>query len=278
VGLNARGDAVVMWAQSDTVQLVVRRAGERFGARQSIVARRAVPGDVVVDARGGAVAAWTASGRVYASRRSPGHRFRHARVLNPGGPGGGRATVAVGADGTVVVAWRAAGSAFAAVGEPGEALGPAQRLAGFYPYPSFYGPAAVVTGAGEALVAWTQGVHDPAGDRTEVAIAVRSPGGAFGAPHLLSAAGVSADGPALAGERHGTVVAAWSEAGPIGPSGQWWVATAVRPGGARDFLPSERLRGAAGANAPAALLGADASTLVLWRVGDGPLLASRRGE
>jgi hypothetical protein len=274
--MNARGDAVVLWARSDVVQLAARRAGARFGAPQTIAARRAVPGAVVVGADGAAVATWTSRGRVYASRRAPGHRFGRPLLLNPGGPGAGGATAAIGPDGTVVVAWLSGDSTFAAVGERGRALGAAQRLATFEPFGGLGAPAAVVTRAGEALVAWAQGVRDPAGYRTEATVASRPSGGSFGVPRVLSAPGVSASAPALAAERRGEVVAAWSEAGPMGPAAASWLATAVRPAATGDFPTGLRLPDADGAFRPTALLGADATALILWRVGDGPLLGARR--
>jgi hypothetical protein len=275
VGMNARGDAVVLWARSDGVDLAARRPGARFGSPQSFAARRPLPGAVVVGADGAALATWTARGGVYASRRAPGHRFGKPRLLNPSGPGGGPATASIGADGTVVVAWLAADAAFAAVGEPGGTIGAAQRLASFYPFAGPSAPAAVVTPAGEALVAWPQGVRDPAGNRSEVALASRPPRGSFGVPRVLSAAGVSASAPALATDRGG-VVAAWSEAGPVGPSATWWLSTSVRPVAMSAFPPGRRLPGADGAYGPSALLGADARAQILWRIGDGPLLGARR--
>ena len=277
VGMNGRGDAVAMWARSDRLQLAARRPGARFGTPQDIAARRPVPGAVVVGADGAALVTWTERGSVYASRRAPGHRFGKPRLLNPGGPGAGGVTAAIGADGTVVVAWLAGDSAFAAVGERGRAVGAAQRLATFEPFGGLGAPAAVVTRDGEALVAWPQGVHDAAGFRTEVALASRLPGGSFGAPRVLSAPGVSASAPALATERGGPVVAAWSEAGPIGPAASWWLSTAVGPDSAGDFPPGQRLAGADGSYRPAALLGADATTVVLWSVAGGPLLGARLG-
>jgi hypothetical protein len=275
VAMNARGDAVVLWAASDVVQLAARRAGARFGAPQAIAARRALPGTVVVGANGAALATWTARGGVYVSRRAPGHRFGRPRLLNPGGPGGGPATAAIGADGTVVVAWLAGRAAFAAVGDRGGDLGTAQRLASFYPFGGLGAPAAVVTHAGEALVAWPQGVHNPAGDRTAMALASRLPRGSFGAPRVLSAPGVSATAPALATQRSGEVIAAWSEAGPIGPAARWWISTAVRPTATSDFPPGQRLPPTDGTYRPSVLLGADATALILWRVGEGPLLGAR---
>jgi hypothetical protein len=276
LGMNARGDAVVMWARSDLVELAARRSGGHFGPPQDIAARRPVPGAVVVGADGAALATWTARGGVYASQRAPGHRFGTPRLLNPGGPGAGGTTAAIGPDGTVAVAWLAGDSAFAAVGERGRAVGAAQRLASFYRFGGLGAPAAVVTRAGETLVAWPQGVRNPAGDRTEVALASRLPGGSFGVLRVLSAPGVSASAPALAAERSGEVTAAWSEAGPIGPAATWWISTAVRPDATSDFTPGQRLPRTDGTYRPSALLGADASTLLVWDVANGPLLGARR--
>jgi hypothetical protein len=273
VAVNARGDAAVLWARARAVQLATRGADGRFGSPQTIPALRPVTGGVVVAADGSAVAVWTAHGTVYASRRRAGHRFGRAIALNAGGPGADGATVAIGADGTVAVAWQTRRAAFAAVSERGGAFGRPQIVASFAPFAGVSRPAVVVTPSGETIVGWTQAAGV---SRGEAAVASRPAGRSFGAAQVLSAPGVSGDRPALAVERRGEVVAAWSEAGPIGPSAKWWPAGAVRPPGAAAFLAGEPIGGPGDALAPVALLGADATATLLWRRGDAPLLAARR--
>jgi hypothetical protein len=277
VALNARGDAVVMWSRSDSMEFAMRRAGGRFGPPQTIAVRRPLTGGVVVADDGAAVATWTAHGRVFLSRRAPGHRFGHARLLNPAGPGGSGAATAIGADGTTVVAWSSSQSSSAAIVERDGSLEAPQTLASYSPFLTFAVPAAAVTPTGEALVAWSQGIRDPSGERLQVAVASRRPGASFGAPRILSAPGVSASQPALAVEGRGAVVAAWSEAGPVGPGARWWVSTAERAAGAAEFTAAQRLSGTDNTFRPAALLGADAAALLVWHPNDAPVLAARRG-
>jgi hypothetical protein len=277
VAMNARGDAVAMWARSDSIELSARRAGGRFGASQTIPARRPLTGGVVVADDGAAVATWTAGGRVYLGRRAPGHRFGRARLLNPAGPGASTASAAVGRDGTVVVAWRSARSTSAMIVERAGNPEPPQTLASYDPFLTFAAPAAAVTPTGEALVAWSQGIHDPTGDRMQVAVASRLPGSSFGAPRILSAPGVSASQPSLAVEGTGEVVAAWSEAGPVGPDARWRVSTAARSPGTTEFAAPQRLRSTDNTFRPTALLGSDAAALLVWHPNDAPVLAARRG-
>jgi hypothetical protein len=92
----------------------------------------------------------------------------------------------------------------------------------------------------------------------------------------LSAPGTGATAPALAAGRGGEVVAAWAEAGPPGAAAQRWISTAVRRVATSAFPPGQRLPGADGAYGPSALLGAEATAQILWRIGDGPLLGARR--
>lgn len=277
VAINARGDAVVMWARSDSVVLATRPAGRRFAAPQAIAAARPVPGGVVVDSDGDALAAWTAHGRVFVAERSAGHPFGRARLLNPRGPRASDASAAVGRDGTVVVAWNAGNATTAVVRGPGGRFAAPQTLASYSPFLNAAAPAVAVTPSGEAVVAWGQGVQDPAGDRTQVAVASRLPSGSFGAPRVLSAPGVSASQPSLAVEGTGELVAAWSEAGPIGPNARWWVSTAERPAGVALFTAAQRMSGTGNTFRPTALLGADAAAVLVWHPDDAPVLAARRG-
>ena len=87
VAMNTGGEAVVMWARSDRVELAPRRSGGHFGTPQEITARRPVPGAVVVGTDGAALATWTERGSVYASRRAPGHRFGKPTPAEPRRPG-----------------------------------------------------------------------------------------------------------------------------------------------------------------------------------------------
>jgi hypothetical protein len=275
--LNDRGDAVVVWARAGRVQLASRRGGRRFGAPQTLVSQQPVPAGVVVAGDGGALAAWTARGIVEVSERRPGRRFGDARSLNPAGPGAAGTTLALGARGTVAVAWQTRGSTVAVVRDPGGTFGPPLTLDSFEPTASFAGPAAAVTGAGETLIAWVRGDRVTPLLYDQVVLASRPPGGTFSAPAVLSGAGLNADRPALGAERGGTVVASWSESGPVGPSARSRTVAAVRRRGTGTFGAGERVSGAIESFGPIAVLPSDATSAILWRGGDDdPMFVVRR--
>jgi hypothetical protein len=277
VGLNNRGDAVVVWARAGRVQLASRRAGRRFAPAQTLAARRPVPGGVVVAPDGGALVAWTARGVVQVSERRAGRRFGEPRSLNPAGPGAASTTVAEGARGTVVVAWRTRASTVGVVRDAGATFGAPQTPDTFEPSSSFSGPGAAVTADGETLISWVRGAGASPVFYNAVVVASRPPGGTFGAPAVLSAVGLNADRPALAAERAGTVVASWSESGPAGPSARSRTVAAIRRRGAAAFGASERISGAIESFGPIAVVPSDTTTAILWRGGDhDPLFVARR--
>jgi hypothetical protein len=236
-----------------------------------------MPGGVVVAPDGRALAAWTARGVVEVSERRPGGRFGAPRVLNPAGPGAAGTTIARGAGGTVSVAWRTRGSTIAVVRDARGTFGPPQTLDTFAPSASFAGPAATVTASGETLVSWVRGAGASPLFHDEVVVASRPPAGTFGAPELVSGPGLNADRPALAAERGGTVVASWSESGPVGPSAKSRTVAAVRRRGAGAFGTAERVSGAIESFGPIAVVASDATSAVLWRDGDdSPVFVVRR--
>jgi hypothetical protein len=67
---------------------------------------------------------------------------------------------------------------------------------------------------GTTIAAWTQGDVTCAGG-TQIAVAVRPPNGAFGAPQLLSDPALVASDPKLAADAAGNVIAVWVEGGNI---------------------------------------------------------------
>lgn len=124
-------------------------------------------------------------------------------------------------------------------------------------------------------MAWTEAEPNPLGERSHVAVAARPRGGAFGLPRVLSAPAVNADAPALGVEADGTVVAAWREVRPLRPSPRWTVGAAVR-GASADWGAAESLGANAGAIGPPAVLGARATTRLLWQPPQGGALVTRR--
>src|SRR5262245_25502714 len=60
---------------------------------------------------------------------------------------------------------------------------------------------------GTAYVVYT----GPSGGNTRVFVIARPPGGSFGAPRPLSAAGQNSTSPSIAVDRQGNVVAAWDD-------------------------------------------------------------------
>jgi hypothetical protein len=231
----------------------------------------------VVAPDGPALAAWTARGVVEVSERRPRGRFGVPRPLNPAGPGAAGTTVAQGAGGTVAVAWRTRASTVAVVRDAGGTFGPPQTLETFEPTGSFSGPAAAVTASGETLVSWVRGAGAPPLFINEVVVASRLPAGTFGAPAVLSGPALNADRPALAAERGGTLVASWSESGPVGPTARSRTVAAVRRPGSGAFGAAERVSGMVESFGPVAVAASDATSGVLWRGGDtDPVFVVRR--
>ena len=269
-GDERRGDAVVMWARSDRVELAARRSGGSFGTPQESRPagrsrrrrgrrRRCGPRDV--DGARGRLCEPAGAGpslrqAAPAEPRRPGRRRRHGRD---------------GAGGTEAVAWLAEDrpsprSASAAGRRPGAAAGELR------PFGGLGAPPAVVTRAGETLVAWPQGVRNPVGDRTEVALASRRPA-ARSASSCAVGPGVSASAPAIA-----TSAAARCRRVVGGRTDRPGVDAVDLDGGAARRDERLRARPAApardGAYRPSALLGADTDPAPLG-VSNGPLLGAR---
>ncbi len=274
-GINARGAGVLLWARGDRVQVALRRRGHDFGRPQSLPGTRPVPAGAALDAAGRAWVAWDDRGRVYVAERAPGRRFSRPLVLNPDGPGAGPASLALGADGTVAVAWAAGGAAHVAVCPPRGAFGHEQTVATFTRAGGSGETPVAVTPSGEVLVAWTEAVPDPLGDRSHVAVATRPPGGAFGPRRLLSAPEMTAELPALGVEGGGVVVAAWRQIRSHDPAAHWSIGAAVRPVGA-DWGAAESIGASAGGIGPPRVLSARATTSLLWQPSEGGALVTRR--
>jgi PKD domain len=136
--IDARGNAVAVWARSDGNNWIVQ-AGEyeagvwRSARSLSGPGRDAVAPDVALDPRGGAVAAWARSNGTNTVveavfRRVPKGRWERARTLSLAGGDAITPQAALDAQGNGAVIWsRYTGEAFAAQVSGYDAAGPALR-------------------------------------------------------------------------------------------------------------------------------------------------------
>ncbi len=111
VGVDARGNATVVWRKSLVVQSARRPAGGRWEAPVDVSSgRHAGALDAAVDARGNATAIWQSSehgGEIVAAVRPAGSRWRKPVTISDSAPpsDGAGADLAIGARGDAAVVW-----------------------------------------------------------------------------------------------------------------------------------------------------------------------------
>lgn len=185
--------------------------------------------DVAVDGRGRAVAAWSIVG-------NPATRTRTARFDGTWQPaadldaterGAAAHRVAVASTGHAVAAWIQLGSNGAQV-----AARTYHATAGWEPAVildtdgvEVYRPAVVITGAGHALVVWTEnaGTGSDVPTSRRLWASRRVAGGAWNAPTRIESAAGWAIEPQLAVDAAGRVTAVWLQCGPCGPGAPYSV-------------------------------------------------------
>jgi len=243
VEFDRRGNAIVLWRWSDRLQWAFRARGHGFIAAHSIFvekpSRRAATEEkfLTFDRRGTAYVAIASPGLrrrlpdgkfetlvprgIYLAERRPRGRFGRPRRVSPAGEPGSQPRVAVAADGTVLVIWRAAPTPgteelwgpIKAAAFAGGRVGTAQTLSvpaqhrGTEPLLQF-------TPAGEAVAVWHQfnEIASPSQQVWQEIVASFRPAGVdFGAPVVLSTAGIDAQRPALAVTDGGEAVMLWEQ-------------------------------------------------------------------
>ncbi len=247
---DRKGNAIVLWRRSDSLQWVRRGRRHGFGRPRTLrlrpASKRIFIGekDVVFDRKGIAYVVLstpgaqrrlpdgkieqTAPAGIFLSTARPGRRFGAPRPVSPPGDAS-KPQVAVGRDGTVAVVWRRSaipsaedlgGPIEAAVRPPGGGFGPAQTLsaAGIR---SATNPRIAITRAGEAVAAWQQN------DDERLVASVRPPGGSFGPGQTIST-GPFPDRLSLAAIERGDVFAIWQQQLATGGVG---AVSSVRPAG-----------------------------------------------
>ena len=298
VEFDHRGNAIVLWRWSDRLQWAYRARGHGFRTARTIRVGKAalrVPAQekfLTFDRRGNAYVALASRGRqrrtaggdvttiveggVFLATRRPGGRFGRPRRVSPAGVPASRPEAAVSPDGTIVVVWRAAPT-------PGteDMWGPIRALtigadgtrtlrtlsadrpgAGTDPHVQF-------TRAGTAVAVWRQGHVDPPAGQfgwVEVAASVGA-GGAFGAPVVLSPAGVETERGFVAATDRDDAVVTWEQL--VGGRNAVVALTRDPSGG---LSPAQEL-----AVAPSsAVVHADGHVVVLLRTEAGPRLVNGR--
>lgn len=242
------GDAVVAWNAGSAVRVVRRGVGpcRCFGAPRDL--RRGADQTVAIGPLGSAYVAWAAEVRgapdevhtrlrIAAFARSGRALGREHFVTTSGDAS--EPALAVAPDGAATLAWRASQPTGGEAGEPAALMaataapaGPVSALQTLSALPSER-PQLRITGAGEAIVAWTQ---FPPTRGTEVAIAVRPAGAAaFGAPAAISPPNVDASSPSLATDAAGTTHLLYDAAGRgavthVRPAGSIFGAPMTLPG------------------------------------------------
>jgi hypothetical protein len=262
---DRKGNAIVLWRRSDSLQWVRRARGHGFGRSRTLrlrpASKRIFIGekDVVFDRKGIAYVVLstpgaqrrlpdgrieqTAPAGIFLSAARPGKRFGAPRPVSPPGDAS-NPRVAVGLDSTVAVVWRRSpipsaedlgGPIQAAVRRPGGGFGPAQTLSA-PAIRSATNPRIAITPTGEAVAAWKQN------DDEVVAASVRARGGSFGPGQTISTGPVP-DRLSLAAIERGDVFAIWQQQLP---SGGIAAVSSVRPVGGTFGAPEPVASGIAG--------------------------------
>ncbi len=197
---------------------------------------------VAVDPAGDAVAVWARSNGantiVQSAARPAGGAWGAPLDLSAAGQNARNPQVSVDAVGDAVAVWaRYDGSntiVEVASASPGGAWQPAQALSAAGQ--SAESPQVAVDPAGDAVAVWARSN----GTNTIVQSAARPAGGAWGAPHDLSAAGQNAESPQVAVDQAGDAVAVWArydgsntivEVASASPGGAWQPAQALSAAG-----------------------------------------------
>ncbi|MBN8866734.1 MAG: hypothetical protein J0H98_04210 [Solirubrobacterales bacterium] len=200
---------------------------------------------------------------IQAATRPPGGAFGTPVDLSEAGEGAHAPQIAVAPDGTVTAVWvRSDGSkdiVQAATRPPGGAFGAPVNISAGGQYAQ--APQVAVAADGTATVIWVRsnGANDI------VQAATRPPGGAFGAPVDLSAAGQSAYIPQVAFAPDGTATAIWVRSNGTNNI----IQAATRPPGGAFGAPVDLSATDQAAYGPHLAVAPDGTTTVVWDGTDG---------
>jgi hypothetical protein len=216
VGVEADGDAVVVWSDGPADEYRVRArtvsAAGALGSIQSISA----PGDfapgrpllIVMDADGDALIVWVGDGKLRARARSKTGVLGPIQTLSAASHNAGALQAAMDADGDAVVTWiRFDGADYrvqARARSKTGVLGPLLTLAPASPGTSL-DPQVAIDADGDALIVWlgSDGTHD------RVRARARSKAGVVGPVETLSEAGGDAGQPQVAMDADGDAMVVW---------------------------------------------------------------------
>jgi hypothetical protein len=231
IAVDQAGDATVVWSWSDgtrqVVQASTRPAGGTFSAAVDLSAagENASFPQVAVDGAGDTTVVWTGQ-TVQASTRSPGGDFSVPVDVSAAGVDVGSPALGVDTSGETVVAWSRASTIETAFRSAGGAFGaPVGVSTAGTPAIS---PEVAIGNDGSAALVWDQPMPSGGVVADEVVEgAARDPGGAFGLPTDLSAAGIGPGELHVAIDGSGTAIAVWEQLASGSASAQF----SVRPPG-----------------------------------------------
>ena len=222
---------------------------------------------VGLDPQGNAVAIWVRSDganlRIEAATRPPGGTFGGPQLLSAAGQSASEPQLALDPQGSAVAVWRRDdGANFrveAATRPPAGFFGAPQLLSAAGQ--NAFEPQLALDAQGNAVAIWTR--SDGANFRVEAS--ARPPGGTFGVPQLLSAAGEDALEQQVAIDPQGNAVAIWLRSDGANDR----VEAASRPPGG--FFGVPQLLSAPGQDAsePQVALDAQGNAVAVWRRFDG---------
>ena len=280
-GMNAQGNAVVLWHARDGVEAVVRSAGRNFGKPRTIAGSRLSMPDLrprlAFDPRGAALALWSyfephprfvedgyavdySFGLRIAGRGRTGS-FGRAQTLTDRLDADPSADLAFDPSGAAVVVWTDEGGMHAAARPPGKRrFGRAQVIS-----QTQADPQVGVAGRGSAVAAWAADRGD-----TWTIGAATSDDNRFGKATALKIPGLGKSKPVIGVDARSAVTAAWSDDGRVmaatcRASGRCGKAYAISRSGEK-------------ATGPRVAVAPDGTAVVAWRTATGVSAAIRKGH
>jgi hypothetical protein len=262
--VNARGDAIVAWAEAPRdIVYSYRPTGGSFGPPETVPSPITHDLSVVLQADGGALFLGDSSPppfggptRPWSVYLRPDGSFAPAVQLTDAPPSFGTSVAVAGnRRGDVLLAWGNHGKLFTKERPEGGVFGETRRTTTSPHTEGYFDPVrAVMNDARDAVVTFSD-PYDPA-----TRVVLRNGGGSFGSPRTLTSRTVAA---ALAINEHGDAALAWV-------SGARTVrAVYRRAGGALGAAMTVGTAGGAGSRPPSVAIDGAGTAMAVWEEGDG---------
>jgi len=258
VALDAAGDAVAIWEQSDGVEAATRRAGGEWSAARIVSA--GCSGSVsaarlATNAAGTAAAIWQCDvggpSTIQAAIRPAGHSWSPALNLSAPGAAAGAPQVALDAGGDAAAVWKRND------GTTDRIQASYRRADGAWTPPGYIStgfgnyPQVAIDSSGDAVAVWQT-------DDGRVEASQSSSTGAWGAPKTLSNGGTSWY-PRVALDSAGDAIAVWSRQTP-----GLVAEAAIRPAGGSWGRPENLSSPSDDAFGPQVAVGRGGAAVVIW--------------